>query len=73
MKARYHLVFYLRKNRNQKTEESEIYLRITMNSKRSEMSIGRRTEEKPKMVLEVFKEKVFQKVLPKDTGHVIII
>ncbi|MCJ7758770.1 MAG: site-specific integrase [Gillisia sp.] len=44
MKARYHLVFYLRKNRNQKTEESEIYLRITMNSKRSEMSIGRRTE-----------------------------
>ncbi|MGM1055613.1 MAG: site-specific integrase [Bacteroidota bacterium] len=44
MKSRYHLVFYLRKNRNQKTEESEIYLRITMNSKRSEMSIGRRTE-----------------------------
>lgn len=42
MEARYHLIFYLRKNRNQKTEESEIYMRITMNSKRSEMSIGRR-------------------------------
>lgn len=44
MEARYHLIFYLRKNRNQKTEESEIYMRITMNSKRSEMSIGRRME-----------------------------
>jgi len=44
MKARYHLVFYLRKNLNQKTKESEIYLRITMKSNRSEMSIGRRTE-----------------------------
>lgn len=44
MEARYHLIFYLRKNRNQKTEESEIYLRITMNSKRSEMSIGRRVD-----------------------------
>lgn len=44
MEARYHIIFYLRKNRNQKTEESEIYMRITKNSKRSEMSIGRRVE-----------------------------
>ena len=44
MEMRYQVIFYLRKNRNQKTEESEIYMRITMNSKRSEMSIGRRVD-----------------------------
>lgn len=44
MSTSYQLSFYLRKSRNEKTSESDIYLRISVNNKRSALSINRKVD-----------------------------
>ena len=44
MDTYHHVSFYLRKSRSNKSTESDIYLRITVDSKRSDMSIGRKVD-----------------------------
>ena len=44
MSTSYQLSFYLRKSRNNKTSESDVYLRISVNSKRSALSINRKVD-----------------------------
>ena len=44
MSTSYQLSFYLRKSRTNKTSESDIYLRISVNNKRSALSINRKVD-----------------------------
>lgn len=44
MSTSYQLSFYLRKSRTNKTSESDIYLRISVNGKRSALSINRKVD-----------------------------
>ncbi len=44
MDTYHHVSFYTRKSRSNKSHESDIYLRITVDSKRSNMSIGRKVD-----------------------------
>ena len=44
METYHHVTFYTRKSRSNKSSESDIYLRVTVNSKRSDMSIGRKVD-----------------------------
>ncbi|TVZ25497.1 site-specific recombinase XerD [Gillisia sp. Hel_I_86] len=39
-----HVTFYTRKSRSNKSHGSDIYLRVTVNSKRSDMSVGRKVD-----------------------------
>ncbi|MGV8879365.1 MAG: site-specific integrase [Sphingobacteriaceae bacterium] len=41
MKSNFHLLFYIRKQKNYKGGEMPIYMRITVNGKRADMSAGR--------------------------------
>jgi hypothetical protein len=41
MKSNFHLLFYLRKQKNYKDGPIAIYMRITVDGKRAEMSTGR--------------------------------
>lgn len=41
MKSNFHLLFYLRKQKNYKGGSMAIYMRITVNGKRADMSTGR--------------------------------
>src|ERR1700749_4687235 len=41
MKSNFHLLFYLRKQKNYKGGSMAIYMRITVNGKRADMSAGR--------------------------------
>lgn len=44
MDTYHHVTFYIRKSRSNKSFESDIYLRVTVDSKRSDMSIGRKVD-----------------------------
>ncbi|MDT0688724.1 site-specific integrase [Salegentibacter sp. F188] len=44
MDTYHHVSFYTRKSRSNKSTESDIYLRVTVDSKRSDMSIGRKVD-----------------------------
>ncbi|MDB5133635.1 MAG: site-specific integrase [Mucilaginibacter sp.] len=44
MKGNFHLLFYLRKQKNYKGGAMAIYMRITVNGKRADMSAGRECE-----------------------------
>ncbi len=44
MKTNFSLLFYLKKQKNYKTGPAPIYMRITVNGKRSENSTGRECE-----------------------------
>lgn len=44
MSTSYQLSFYLRKSRSEKTSESDIYLRISVDNKRSAMTINRKVD-----------------------------
>lgn len=44
MRSNFHLLFYLRKQKNYKGGAMAIYMRITVNGKRAEMSAGRECE-----------------------------
>ncbi|MGZ3777272.1 MAG: phage integrase SAM-like domain and Arm DNA-binding domain-containing protein, partial [Mucilaginibacter sp.] len=44
MKSNFHLLFYLRKQKNYKGGPIAIYIRITVNGKRADMSVGRECE-----------------------------
>jgi site-specific recombinase XerD len=44
MKSNFHLLFYLRKQKNYKSGPMAIYMRITVNGKRADMSAGRECE-----------------------------
>ena len=46
MSTSYQLSFYLRKSRSNKTSESDIYLRISVNNKRSALSINRKVDSR---------------------------
>ncbi|TFF39330.1 Arm DNA-binding domain-containing protein [Mucilaginibacter psychrotolerans] len=41
MKSNFHLLFYIRKQKNYKGSTMPIYMRITVNGKRADMSAGR--------------------------------
>jgi hypothetical protein len=44
MKSNFHLLFYLRKQKNYKKGPKAIYMRITVGGKRADMSAGRECE-----------------------------
>jgi hypothetical protein len=44
MKINFHLLFYLRKQKNYKDGPKPIYMRITVDGKRADMSVGRECE-----------------------------
>ncbi|MBJ7879267.1 site-specific integrase, partial [Gelidibacter salicanalis] len=45
MEDRFSSTFFIRKSRSKKSNKCDIYLRITANGKRSEMSINRKIED----------------------------
>ena len=45
MEDRFSSAFFIRKSRSKKSNKCDIYLRITANGKRSEMSINRKIDE----------------------------
>ena len=44
MKSNFHLLFYLKKQKNYTDGAAAIYMRITVDGKRSEFSVGRECE-----------------------------
>ena len=44
MHTQYQLTFFIRKSRSKKTTESDVYMRITVNNKRSDISISRKVD-----------------------------
>lgn len=44
MHAQYQLTFFVRKSRSKKTSDSDVYMRITVNNKRSDISISRKVD-----------------------------
>lgn len=44
MHTQYQLTFFVRKSRSKKTSDSDVYMRITINNKRSDISISRKVD-----------------------------
>lgn len=44
MHTQYQLTFFIRKSRSKKTSDSDVYMRITVNNKRSDISISRKVD-----------------------------